>query len=455
MTDKKLTSTANSVIIAIWVVQIVVRMLVLTELPWITVTGVRVVSGLAVLAAAFCSFRSRSVLCIIGVAALLLSIGVMFNSWYYTVCLGGTQHAPVLVNYDSQRWWADALYHLGDPAGAQAGPSFGYYGYVLAGVLGIFGPTVDVALLWSMSLILIALLLSARLANRCTSSQRTVTVTMACTAAVCYWLTMGTLILKDAFVIVAILVAANGLVAKGWRLLLWLVPAAVMLALSRPGYNAMLVLGILLVHKPLRFDFITIISIVVCLVAWQLPTLVGMGVDATKVIAGDPSLGVAYDAPNQLALYNITGDYGQLPFYKKLLLLPVSAVVQYLIPFPWNFARDIPFGPSEVWAHVAYPWYIFGFVAVYFLVSQRKHYATPTYRLAVWAVVCWLVPCYLFGGTISRYGLAFVAPAAPAVAATLINYYKSRRFYTIFCIFAVILVSALIVARHLQSSAIA
>lgn len=455
MPDKQLRYTAISVIIVVWAIQIVVRLLALSELPGSTVMGVRLLSALAIGATLFVPFRSTRTLWTVGAAALLLSIGVMANSWYFTVGLGGTQQAPVLVNYDSNRWWSDALYHLSDNTGQRAYSCFGYYGYVLAAVMGLAGKTIEVALLWSMTLILIALLLTGQLAYRLSASKGRAALAMVCTAGVCYWLTMGTIVLKDAFVIVAIALAANGLTTRGPKMLAWLIPAAAMLAVSRPAYNLMLVGGVLIVYRPLMFNITSIAAIAVCLLAWQIPLLAGASSDTAKVLAGDASLGVTFNAPNQMAFYNIVGDYTQLPFYKKVLLLPLSAAVQFLIPFPWNFARDIPFGLTQVWAHISYPWYFFGFVVMYFVVSQFKNRFSEVYRLTAWAILCWLVPCYLFGGTISRYGLPFIVPAAPAVATTLINCCKSRRFYTILGFFAVIIVSVLLLAHYLQSSAIA
>ena len=48
-------------------------------------------------------------------------------------------------------------------------------------------------------------------------------------------------------------------------------------------------------------------------------------------------------------------------------------------------------------------------------------------RLVLWAMLCWLIPCYLFGGTISRYGLMAVPLVAPAVSMAALGPKRSLR----------------------------
>lgn len=68
-------------------------------------------------------------------------------------------------------------------------------------------------------------------------------------------------------------------------------------------------------------------------------------------------------------------------------------------------------------------------MAFYYLFYGRHEYdmTVPYFRmktvtrLVLWSLVCWLIPCYLFGGTISRYGLMAVPTVAPAVALAVLG----------------------------------
>lgn len=403
---------------------------------------------------AYMPYASRGATVTMAVVTLLLGIGVILNAWFYTTYLGGTPGHPVLVNVDCYRWWNDALYHIGYP-GEKACHSNGLYGYVLAGVLWLFGVSVGTALLWSMSLIVAGVLLTGLLTYRLTESGKTAVTSMIATASVCYWLSMGTLILKDAFVIDAMLIGAVGLTTKDNKAYyVWIASAAVMLALTRPSCLALLFMGLLLlVRRDERMWGRIVITAVIFGVMWSLPVLYGQLGHLKVSFSHQDAAGYSYTAPQQMALFNMIGNYPELPLYKKMLYLPLSAGVQFFIPFVWTMARDIPFGLTEAWAHIGFPWYVFGFCTMYFLIGQRRNYSSPTYRMAVWAVICWLVPCFLLGGTVSRYGLPFVALMSPAVATVIMTQYRNKSFYGWLCCFCAVGAIVLTVAYKLQTAA--
>lgn len=401
----------------------------------------------------FTPCRGRAFALTLAGTTLLLGAGVILNAWYFTYANGGTPTDPILINFDSNRWWNDALHHIDASQGWAASRGMGHYGLILSVVLAVFGQTVGTALLWSMALIVTALIVTALLTFRLTGNRATAVCAAVCTACVCYWLSMGTLILKDPFVILALVTGAYGMVSRGPRFVAGILAAAVMLALARPGYIAMLAVGIPLVSMRKGNYALPAVMTAVCLTVWCIPQVMHTTNDVTKVIASDPTLQIFYNADNQMAFYNLIGDYSQLPYYKKILLLPFSAAVQFFIPFPWNFMRDVPFGITQAYAHFGYPWYAFGGVFVYYMFTRRKRLSTPVYRLSVWSVLCWLVPCYIVGGTVSRYGLSMVALMAPAVAVTLMAERRDRRFYVYMAVFAVVVAATLIVTHHLQMSA--
>ena len=400
----------------------------------------------------YTAFASDSASVVMAAATVLVGCGVIINAWYFTAGLGGTPDNPILINPDSNRWWNDALYLLGSTNCEQAPPQHGLYGAILACVLWIFGATVGTALLWSMTILSGALLMVGIVTYRLTSTKVTAVVSMACTAAVCYWLSMGTLILKDAFVIFAMILGAYSFTCRKSRFFAFLAVSATMLALSRPNCILMLVAGILIVYLRHK-DFVwSSLAAVLCICLWAAAHTLSLSPNFVYIVSTSYDNDIFF-GEQQKAYFNIIGDYSCYPFYKKILILPLSAAVQFMIPFPWNFMRDIPFGLTQAYAHFGYPWYIFGFMTVYFLVSRWRDYSSLIYRLTVWGLVCWLIPCYLFGGTVSRYGLPMVAIFAPAVALTLYRNYKSVRFYSFLGVYCVILAVVLIIAHNLHTSA--
>lgn len=382
------------------------------------------------------------------VATLLLGAGEILNTWYYTTALGGTPTDPVLINVDSYRWWHDALYRLGDSQGLEAHHSHGVYGGVLAIILFIFGKTVGTALLWSMCLILASLVMCGLITFRLTRNVNTAIIAMISCGAVCYWLTMGTLILKDAFLILAFLTGGYGFLCKRRTFILLTLLSIAMIIVSRRYFAVLIIVGLFMV----RFRKINLFVVLACAVA----CLIGYYLYAeyhNPDIASDSLDVMSLTAPQQMAFYNVFGNYFELPIYLRILLLPINAGVQFLIPFVWTYARDIPFGITEVWAHIGFPWYIFGFVFIYYMISCAKEYNGTLYRLSFFALCCWLLMCIITGGTISRYGLPFVALMAPAVAVTLKKNYKKRRFYLIFGVYVIILSAVLFMSYHLQTNA--
>ena len=265
---------------------------------------------------------------------------------------------------------------------------------------------------------------------------------------------MGTLILKDALVFVAILAGAIAFTFSSKRSFLILITvSSLLLGLTRPSFIFLLAFGIAFCQFRRRSVFVLISSMAVCLLVWYFASRFGQINNAVELIYDQEITGYTYDMPNQMALYNIVGYYPDLPLYKKIILLPFTAVVQFFIPFPWTMIRDIPFGLTEVWAHIGFPWYVFGFVLGYYFVSKWRDYRSLSFRISVWALLCWLTPCLLFAGTVSRYGLPFVALFAPAVAMTIVRNVSNKKFYIALSCYSVVVAAILIFAYHLQTSA--
>lgn len=196
-----------------------------------------------------------------------------------------------------------------------------------------------------------------------------------------------------------------------------------------------------------------IASILILAVMWLIPKIFSIDVSISHFF--DKELYERYyhfDHQQQRAFYAIVGNYHSFPFWKKLLYLPITLVVQMFIPFPWNYERDIAFGYTEAYAHFAYPWYLFAGMVIYYVIYLLRQ-ATPRMRMfTLWALFCWAVPCVLFGGTVSRYGLPAVILMAPCVAEVLTNHLRDKRFIRFSACYIAVLAIALPICYILQNS---
>lgn len=451
----KLSSNSLTIILSILTVWAICAVFIVM-FPGLTggnVIALGCISAAAITAPSYTPLASRGAVIVMGAAALLLGVGIILNTWYFTTYLGGTPDNPILINPDANRWWNDALFHIDNTSGEKAAESHGWYGYVLSAVLLIFGQTVGTALQWSMLLTLASLIFCGLLTWRISRNRTISVLAMACLASVCYWMSMGTLILKDAFTIFAMVIAGYGLVSKGRASILLLLLSAAMLLAARLQFIVLVIGGIFIV-KARKDNWLRVgLFCIVCVALWAWLYRNFYSMNVSEAVTSDISDNYTVTAPQQMAFYNIFGNFMALPLYKKIVLTPFTAVVQFFIPFSWTYLRDIPYGITLAWAHFGYPWYVFGFIFIYYLVSSIKNFKTTLYRVSVYALLCWLVPCILMGGTVSRYGLPFVALMAPAVASTLYYNWKKRRFYISFAVFCVIISVVLVCAHHLQTSA--
>lgn len=389
--------------------------------------------------------------CVLLVALSVLGVLVIANVSAFTA--GGTTPAlePLLENTDAARNWGDALAWLGQPQAVHAASSHSMYGLVLAGWMWIWGVSIESALMPGVVLTMVTLYLVGSL-TRVIAGQRAAVAAVAAVSCVCYLMASGAVLVKDAWVICALAMAARSLVPRinpGA-----LAVAVLMMLLARPNALLFVVLGLLMVPRGQKV--LRIASGVVCLLLVGAVQCLGVAPAVGIQLTADVRTFIAYDEPRQMAYTDIFGDYATLPWWRKVLMLPSSAATQYLIPFPWNFMRDTVYGPSQIWAHIAYGWYVFGGMFIYGLLFCRRALDNTAVRLALWGAVCWLVPCYMFGGTISRYGLPAVPLMAPCVGILLskARAMLGRRSFMIYsAAYVVLLAVALVVCHHLQMSA--
>ena len=410
------------------------------------------------------------------VATTFLAVGVIANTHYFTEVSGGTTSDPVLNNCDSRGYFLDALHHSGMDKGVPESATRRGYGLLISSLWKITGITIVSPLVLNMLMILLTIIISGGITYRlsggkgCGTTHGKASLAMIMTASVCYFLNSGTVLLKEAGISLAMSLIALGLTST-------IAGDSPIRAKERIPYTIAFIAGLALLGV-FRHTFILIATLgTILLMRWNNPPrlkqsflFLALGAAAWGImtlltrsdisgIAGGVVDGAAvqssffYDNDQHRFYNNLVGDYLQLPAWKRILMLPMSAVTQFLVPFPWNFSRDITFGYTLAYAHIAYPWYIIGGIILFFIFTGWRTAPSRLRRFVVTGVILWLVPAYLFAGTVSRYALPMLPMLIPAAVHVITTCRNSKPFRIWGLCYTALIAVTLIVCHYLQQSA--
>lgn len=398
---------------------------------------------------------TRAGVAVLLVTAAVMSVGVILNVYLFTSVDGGTLSGPVLHNTDAalNYYHASTIYHKVSPIHGGTVPLLSY---VTVAIWWLFGQSVVYPLALNVTVTLIAIVLSGRLAQVLLDGVVTnllaevvATLAMALTAAVCNLIGNGMVLLKEPFVYagftaVAIIVAKvyRGL-RLAWRDVALFAVGSALLSLSRPQMMYFVLLALVVVCC-LRFKtgWKGIVSLICVAVAF-----LGVGTLATREDAGKTVAIVTdgdmmqweYLGERTDSRYDnyrlIVGDYFHASTARKVLLLPVTAAVQYVIPFSWTYKRDMEFGYSQAYNHFGYTWYALGGIVLFYYIFLWWRRGTPLRMWALWPLLGWLIVAFLYAGIISRYAVPFV-PLMTPLAIVVVSRLKAGLCRTPFYIWA-------------------
>lgn len=398
----------------------------------------------------------------------VLCVGVSLNIYRFTTVLGGTDSSPILLNPDAYLSWNYAMHYLGrTPEGMEIIPHMRGYGHFLSFILRLTGISLTAGLMVNVFATMITIIASGVISSRLLrgmtpwSDSKVATCAMIMTGSVCYLTASGALLIKDALVIMSMSLIAMGLTAvrkmpekRAYKVILigaYLVGLAILFFL-RHQYIIMSAVGLIFMARRDKTALKTavplmIITIIVFAGAYQY-----ISTSQIESVVTGTGNSISFSEPNQVAYGNIVGNYMEWPYWKKAVWLPISAVLQFFIPFPWNFTKSIDWGYTQALSRIAFPWYLIGGLVIYFwLFTSLK---APR-RLQLWtlcATLMWLVPAFLFGGTISRYGLPLIPSLIPAAVYVIAKYRQLKLFKLYTVVFSILVLSVLCIAHNLQES---
>ncbi len=398
-----------------------------------------------------CAWRTRAGALLLMCALTLLTCGVVINVNYYTICSGGSLTHPVLLNADAYRaWWAGVALINEDLT-----PNY-YTCYPTFAVITLFKRDIFLAIMPDVLCGLLTLIGVGELTWRLTGRRTTAFAAMIAMSLMCYFMVQATLLIKDVPLTLAMCLMALGFVrlaqhtprrAATWGII---VAGIAITTTYRPNMLFFYVIGAIVFAVSKRPDWRLGVVALLAVGAWLWVTsIVTTNPHPTEMAAGSPKLD--FVQMKTMAWDKVTGNYSTFPVWKKLCILPASVVLQFLIPFPWNFARDMVFGPTVAVAHFGYTWYLAGGLFLYWIVALRRKSPQLMVRLAVWGVILYVATAYSYSGRISRYCLPDLPLIMPAVAYTAVTAGKRPSLWRWLAVFAALMATALTICHKLHT----
>lgn len=409
--------------------------------------------------------------CVLLIISTMLSVGIIANVHYYTVASGGTTTHPILHNPDAATYYADALASIGDPQGHYAPINRHGYGLIISSLWQLTGISIVWPLVINMMFIMLSIIISGIITQHMLSPhinkshQSIATTAMIMTAAVCYYLNSGTLLLKEAGICFSMAISTLGATAliyqpsnrlKATTLWASFVIGLILLIFLRHSFIIFVAIAVIVITPWQRNKIISaFFMLALCGLAWASSQILmhdyEIATQAANIINGNGiSDSYFYDHP-QHATYNLmVGDYFSYTVGQRILWLPISIVTQFLTPFPWNFIRDTIYGPTLAYAHIAYPWYAIGGLILFYMIIAFRKSPSQLIHITLAGIILWCIPAYLFAGTVSRYALPMLPLFIPAAVYVWYKY-RIKHSFIIFCgIYALVMCAALITCHHLQ-----
>lgn len=398
----------------------------------------------------------------LSIAFVMMSIFFALNLWQSTVHLGSVE-APMLL-YDPFSFhrlaqdFANGTYSAYSPVIPYNGYSIFLSWWMMLGVEDIAYPTVV-----NIFVLLVTLLLVGRCVVFVVGDKpyttRMVGYAMMLTAVIPGVMGTGTVLSKDPSITMSFLLCVNALYAikQRYRVGLYaamLVIGLIILAATRPTYIYILLLFVAAIwlYRMTKRD---IVPMCVILAVIMLAIYVGVNNswfgDSYYVACYLESQG--HDSfsygDSQKPLHQLLGDYNAYTLPQKLLVLPITTAVQFMIPFPFSTQSDVFGVPlSSAYHRMSYLWYMAALpiFLFYLLHWWRKGCDTKLSLMALVSAMAYCVPALITGGVVSRYAFCF-APLLTVmggyVLAHIATYNKwQKRVGVAFAVSYILLLSA-------------
>lgn len=355
-------------------------------------------------------------------ASLMIISFAVLNLWDWSVGSGSTLAAPC-INSDDSCYYNWALHHYD---GSCPEPPMTFKGLPVTILL--LWKVLGVSVVWPIALNVMMLLLSIVVTgatavrivgDRVGSSRGTIAlIAMVMTSLLGFYVSQGIRVQKEAELYLGVMLMAYALArmtkkqadGKTWKDIVAFTAGALILAFFRSNmlYFMAIGIGVMLIGNWREHWRYGMTLLAVCVAAFTLGFYCSSYtmLQQMNIVTGGGSMNdVFMQTPSQSSYRSIIGNYFSYPVWKRVLMLPVTAAVQYVIPFPWVYE----FHPQvDSWLpRVRIMWYVVGGMVLYYylFIGWRKGRGVGAWGLL--PAVCYLGVCYIVGGSVSRYVLPF------------------------------------------------
>lgn len=421
--------------------------------------------------------KSRSLfgmwlLLIVGLALAIYTI-VSIKSW--TVDVEGSFEYPGLKSDDAVYYkWALSHYDGRCPE-----PKVGFKGIsiITAFLWKLFG----VSIVWPIALnymfIMLSIVMTGKLANRLFQDKfedidiKNVTViAMVMVSLLGFLLSQSLRLQKEAACTLGIALVGYALVGMSQELnvskrtrhkdVALFVLGCLILAFVRTSYAYFAAIGAIMMglsnqRKEWKLGVVYCLISICITILFSILFSYSFGQQYNTVDGGDPMAKAFKISFEQQPYAAIVGDYFHYPAWKRLLLLPVTTGIQYIIPFPWLYERS-EISVFTVLPRFRFMWYFIGGVSVfyYLYLSIVHHKQSHLGMWAWWPLVIFFIIAYITGGIVSRYILP-IQPLFVIVALYVLIHFKTGKYRRSFIlwigVYIFFITALLIVCYHIQS----
>lgn len=236
--------------------------------------------------------------------------------------------------------------------------------------------------------------------------------------------------------------------------------ACLMTALVRTTYLYFILVGLVLMTLPhWRRDWRMSAGM---LIVFGLSFLFGNYLSAysvnrhAEIVGGGWNMQRIFVSTDSQAFYRQLLDYYFLysPWH-KLLMLPLTLSVQFIIPFPWvNYPS--PHIITSL-ARFTYGWYFVGGTALFYYLRMMWRKSERIGIWPWWAAICYACIAYIMAGSMARYTIPVQPLFIPVAMYVLCRLHEGhwRKAYTIWMIILVLLITAtLLLCLEIQRGAV-
>ena len=375
---------------------------------------------------------------------------------------------------DARNYYKCALaMYNGDAVGAQT--AFPGFPLMMAGLWKVFGLNAVWPQAMNLMFTLTTVVLTGMTTRRLLGGQVTVARPtllaggMLLTCLLIYCMQMGTSILKEGSTYISMAMAGFALSSmaavdeerrKKWRDVLLFVLACALLALVRTTFLYFIALGVVVMTLPhWRRDWkmsVGMLAVLLAALAFG-DYLSSYSFDRhAEIVGGGWNMQRNFvKAGSQAYYHELIGYYFLLTPWRRLLMLPLTAAVQYVIPLPF-------FDPNGLWLNniskVTYGWYLVGGIALFYYIWLIWRRRAGMGAWAWWAALSFLALAYLMAGSVPRYAL-FIEPLFVPVAMYVLcrlregQWRKAFRWYS--ATYVVVLAAAIVLCLFIQNGVMA